>query len=141
MRPFTKISGKQNIILRIGIGVGVLIFLIPAYHILQSDASPEGRVKQRDIRLTPPGKTIDKKSLWMSQIEAQTQQQSQKIDLMEKLLQKQTVKPADKEREALREEVKQLREQMRHLQGQGSSQPQRWVSCHGKREVRVQRCP
>lgn len=117
MNPFSKLSHKQSLLMSTGIGVGITLFLVLAYQILQSDSSHEETVKSRDIRLTPPGKTIDKKDVWMSKIEAQTDQQSQKIDLMEKMLQKNAMgKEESSESDALKEEVKRLREELRNVQ-------------------------
>lgn len=114
MNPFSKLSHKQSLLMSAGIGVGVTLFLVLAYQIIQSDSSQEATLKSKDIQLTPPGKTIDKKDVWMSKIEAQTQNQSQKIDLMEKMLQKNAmgVEPT----ESLKEEVKHLREELRNVQ-------------------------
>jgi conjugal transfer pilus assembly protein TraB len=100
-----------------GIGVGITLFLVLAYQILQSEPSHDETIKSRDIQLTLPGKTIDKKDVWMSKIEAQTQNQSQKIDLMEKMLQKNAMGVgAVTEPESLKEEVKRLREELRNVQ-------------------------
>lgn len=117
MNPFSKLSHKQSLLMSAGIGVGVTLFLVLAYQILQSEPSHEETLKSKDIQLTLPGKTIDKKDVWMSKIEAQTEQQSQKIDLMEKMLQKNTLgKGASSDSESLKEEVKRLREELRNLQ-------------------------
>lgn len=117
MNPFSKLSHKQSLLMSAGIGVGITLFLVLAYQILQSEPSHEESVKARDIQLTPPGKTIDKKDVWMSKIEAQTQQQSQKIDLMEKMLQKNAMGVGDvTEPESLKEEVRRLREDLRNVQ-------------------------
>lgn len=117
MNPFSKFSHKQSLLMSAGIGVGVTLFLVLAYQILQSDPSHEETLKSKDIQLTPPGKTIDKKDVWMSKIEAQTEQQSQKIDLMEKMLQKNAMgKGESSESDSLKEEVKRLREELRSVQ-------------------------
>jgi conjugal transfer pilus assembly protein TraB len=117
MNPFSKLSHKQSLVMSAGIGVGITLFLVLAYQILQSEPSHEETLKSRDIQLTLPGKTIDKKDVWMSQIEAQTHQQSQKIDLMEKMLQKNAMgKGESSESDALIEEVKRLREELRNVQ-------------------------
>lgn len=116
MNPFSKLSHKQSLLMSAGIGVGITLFLVLAYQILQSEPSHEETVKARDIQLTPPGKTIDKKDVWMSKIEAQTQNQSQKIDLMEKMLQKNAMGGEPTESESLKEEVKHLREELRNVQ-------------------------
>ncbi|MDP3935753.1 MAG: TraB/VirB10 family protein [Alphaproteobacteria bacterium] len=116
MNPFSKLSHKQSLLMSAGIGVGITLFFVLAYQIIQSEPSHEANVKSRDIQLTPPGKTIDKKDVWMSKIEAQTQQQSQKIDLMEKMLQKNAIGVGPTESESLKEEVKRLREDLRNVQ-------------------------
>ncbi len=116
MNPFSKLSHKQSLLMSAGIGVGITLFLVMTYQIIQSDPSHEANVKSRDIQLTPPGKTIDKKDVWMSKIEAQTEQQSQKIDLMEKMLQKNAMGVEPTESESLKEEVKHLREELRNVQ-------------------------
>lgn len=116
MNPFSKLSHKQSLLMSAGIGVGMTLFLVLAYQILQSEPSHEETIKSRDIQLTLPGKTIDKKDVWMSQIEAQTQNQSQKIDLMEKMLQKNAMGVEPTESESLKEEVKRLREELRNVQ-------------------------
>ena len=117
MNPFSKLSHKQSLLMSTGIGVGITLFLVFAYQILQSEPSHEANVKSRDIQLTPPGKTIDKKDVWMSKIEAQAEQQSQKIDLMEKMLQKNAMGVGEPtESESLKEEVKHLREELRNVQ-------------------------
>lgn len=116
MNPFSKLSHKQSLLMSAGIGVGVTLFLVLAYQIIQSDSSQEATLKSKDIQLTPPGKTIDKKDVWMSKIEAQTQNQSQKIDLMEKMLQKNAMGVEPTESESLKEEVKHLREELRNVQ-------------------------
>lgn len=117
MNPFSKLSHKQSLLMSAGIGVGITLFLVLAYQILQSDPSHEEILKSRDIKLTPPGKTIDKKDVWMSKIEAQTEQQSQKIDLMEKMLQKNAMgKGESSDSDSLKEEVKHLREELRNVQ-------------------------
>jgi conjugal transfer pilus assembly protein TraB len=121
MNPFSKLSHKQSLLMSAGIGVGITVFLVMAYQIVQSEPSHEETVKSRDIKLTPPGKTIDKKDVWMSTIEAQTQQQSQKIDLMEKMLQKNSMGGGEHS-DSLKEEVKQLREQIHQLQQGRSSE-------------------
>jgi len=55
--------------------------------------------------------------VWMSKIEAQTEQQSQKIDLMEKMLQKNAMgNGASSDSDSLNEEVKRLREELRNVQ-------------------------
>jgi conjugal transfer pilus assembly protein TraB len=116
MNPFFKLSHKQSLLMSAGIGVGITRLLVMAYQILQSEPSHEETVKSRDIQLTLPGKTIDKKDVWMSKIEAQTEQQSQKIDLMEKMLQKNAMGAEPTESESLKEEVKRLREELRNVQ-------------------------
>lgn len=116
MNPFSKLSHKQSLLMSAGIGVGITLFLVLAYQIIQSEPSHEETLKSRDIQLTPPGKTIDKKDVWMSKIEAQTQNQSQKIDLMEKMLQKNAMGIEPTESESLKEEVKRLREDLRNVQ-------------------------
>lgn len=117
MNPFSKLSHKQSLLMSTGIGVGLTLFLVLAYQILQSEPSHEETLKSRDIQLTPPGKTIDKKDVWMSKIEAQTEHQSQKIDLMEKMLQKNAMgKGEASDSESLKEEVKRLREELRNAQ-------------------------
>ena len=117
MNPFSKLSNKQSLLMSAGIGVGITLFLVLAYQILQSEPSHEANVKSRDIQLTLPGKTIDKKDVWMSKIEAQTQNQSQKIDLMEKMLQKNAMGVGEPiESESLKEEVTRLREELRNVQ-------------------------
>lgn len=117
MNPFSKLSHKQSLLMSAGIGVGITLFFVLAYQILQSDPSREETLKSKDIQLTPPGKTIDKKDVWMSKIEAQTEQQSQKIDLMEKMLQKNAMgKGESLESESLKEEVNRLREELRTIQ-------------------------
>ena len=116
MNPFSKLSNKQSILMSAGIGVGITLFLVLAYQILQSEPSHDETLKSRDIQLTLPGKTIDKKDVWMSKIEAQTKLQSQKIDLMEKMLQKNAMGIEPTESESLKEEVKGLREDLRNVQ-------------------------
>lgn len=115
MNPFSKLSHKQSLLMSAGIGVGVTLFLVMAVHMISSEPSHEDVIKSKDIKLTPPGKTLDKKEVWMSHIESQTQQQSQKIDLMEKMLQKQAM-GGGSESEALKTEVKRLREQIQQMQ-------------------------
>jgi conjugal transfer pilus assembly protein TraB len=124
MNPFSNLSRKQTMLMSAGIGVGVTLFLVMVYQVIQSEPSHEAAVKSRDIQLTPPGKTLDKKDLWMSQIESQTQQQSQKIDLMEKMLQKHAIGgEAAKETDTLKEEVNRLREHIHQMQQGRSMQP------------------
>lgn len=124
MNPFSNLSRKQTMLMSAGIVVGVTLFFVMAYQIIQSEPSHEESVKSKDIQLTPPGKTLDKKDLWMSQIESQTQQQSQKIDLMEKMLQKHAIGgEAAKETDALKEEVNRLREHIHQMQQGRSMQP------------------
>lgn len=117
MNPFSKLSYKQSLLMSAGIGVGVTLFLVLAYQIIQSEPSHEATLKTKDIQLTPPGKTIDKKDVWMSKIEAQTEHQSQKIDLMEKMLQKNAMgRGESSDSESLKEEVRRLREELRNVQ-------------------------
>jgi conjugal transfer pilus assembly protein TraB len=116
MNPFSRLSHKQSLLMSAGIGVGITLFLVLAYQIIQSEPSHEVTLKAKDIQLTPPGKTIDKKDVWMSKIEAQTEQQSQKIDLMEKMLEKKAMGVEPTESESLKEEVKRLREELRNVQ-------------------------
>lgn len=144
MNPFSKLSHKQSLLMSAGIGVGVTLFLGLAYHMIASEPSQEETLRARDIKLTPPGKTIDKKEVWMSHIEAQTQHQSQKIDLMEKMLQKHAMDgDAPKSSEALTEEVTRLREQIRQMQhgghspSEGTGQDIPWASGQGETAPRV----
>lgn len=126
MNPFSKLSHKQSLLMSAGIGVGVTLFLVMAVHMISSETSHEDVIKSKDIKLTLPGKTIDKKDVWMSHIESQTQQQSQKIDLMEKMLQKQAI-GGGAEPESLKDEVKRLRAQIHQMQqgqpGEITSEP------------------
>ena len=115
MNPFTKLSHKQSMLMSAVIGVGVTVFVVIAFHMIFSEPSHEETIKSKDIKLTPPGKTIDKKDVWMSHIEAQTQQQSQKIDLMEKMLQKKAM-GGEAEPEELKTEVLRLRDQIQKMQ-------------------------
>jgi conjugal transfer pilus assembly protein TraB len=140
MNPFSKLSHKQSLLMSAGIGVGITLFFVLAYQILQSEPSHEETLKSKDIQLTPPGKTIDKKDVWMSKIEAQTEQQSQKIDLMEKMLQKNAMgKGESSESDSLKEEVKHLREELRNVQqGQrpdASTTEVPWTQGQGKEPV------
>jgi len=117
MNPFSTLSHKQSLLMSGGMGVGITLFLVMAYQIIQSEPSQEETIKTRDIQLTPPGKTIDKKDVWMSKIEAQTKLQTQKIDLMEKMLQKNAMGAGEvAEPESLKDEVTRLREELRNVQ-------------------------
>lgn len=116
MNPFQPLSHKQQMLMAAGMGIILSVAGFALYHMLQDEPDHPTRIKTKDIKLTPPGKTIDKKDIWMSQMEAQSQQQSQKIDVMQKILEANVQETPSKERGATEQQIKQLQEQMRALQ-------------------------
>ncbi len=124
MKPFDQFSHKQLMLLGAGVGTAFSILCGIGYSIIQSEPSHEDRIQTRDLKISLPGPSIDKKDIWMSQVESQAKLQNQKIETLEKMIVREVGDgDSPKEVDSLKQEVQVLRDQIKAMTSGSSSSP------------------
>jgi conjugal transfer pilus assembly protein TraB len=105
-----------------GVGSAFSILCGIGYSLIQSEPSHEDRIQTRDLKISLPGPSIDKKDIWMSQVESQAKLQNQKIETLEKMIVRE-VGEGDTTVDSLKQEVQALRDQIKAMTSGSSSSP------------------